>query len=147
MTDVYFKGGRSTAGSLTRLQRMLRDQDLPIHLYEEFHHPEIVIFGLDPVIMHRLINDVGNQVRNGARYSDGEVSCELLEGYPCAFRLVNPLRYRETRGWAVWFYGSADFPVLQLFWPDKKSGFPWESGFDESLRVKQPDLSTTPAPS
>jgi hypothetical protein len=33
--------------------------------YEEFGHPEIIIFGLAEETMHRLINDVGKQVRSG----------------------------------------------------------------------------------
>src|SRR5437016_1622877 len=34
-------------------------------LYENFHHPEIVLFGLDLEVMHRLINNAGSQIRDG----------------------------------------------------------------------------------
>lgn len=114
-------------------------------LYEEFQHPEIIIFGLDSAIMHEVINCTGDLVRKGARYGDGDVTGELLEGYNCAFRQVNPLQYRETCNWAVWFYGDSEFPVLQLFWPDKRGRFPWDEEFTESLRDLQPDLSKPPA--
>ena len=110
-------------------------------LYEEFQHPEIIIFGLDSATMHGIINVAGEQVRKGARYREGDVTGDLLEGYNCAFRQVNPLQYRETCSWAVWFYGNSEFPVLQLFWPDKRNRFPWDDGFTESLRSLQPDLS------
>lgn len=93
-------------------------------LYEEFQHPEIITFGLAPDVMHRLIDDVGKQIQNGTRYRDGAISRQLLEGLPCAFRSVNPLHYRETFTWAVWFYENASFPALQLFWPDKDCRFP-----------------------
>lgn len=114
-------------------------------LYEEFQHPEIVIFGLDSELMHSVINDAGDQVRKGVRYRDGDVTGELLEGCDCAFRRVNPLQYSEFFGWAVWFHGNSAFPALQMFWPDKMGRFPWEDGFTESLRAFQPDLSKPPA--
>ncbi len=114
-------------------------------LYEEFRHPEIIIFGLDSAIMHDIINNAGEQIQNGVRYRAGGVTGELLEGYNCAFRQVNPLQYRETCSWAVWFYGNSEFPVLQLFWPDKGNKFPWDEGFTGSPRNFQPDLSTPPS--
>jgi Domain of unknown function (DUF4262) len=114
-------------------------------LYEEFGHPEIIIFGLAEETMHRLINDVGKQVRSGVKYSAGDRTSGLLNGYSCAFSMVNPLHYRETCTWTVWFYESDRFPALQLFWPDKLNRFPWEPDFDEQLRDRQPDLSQPPA--
>jgi hypothetical protein len=113
-------------------------------LYEEFSHPEIIIFGLPDETMHRLINDVGNRVRGGAKYSAGDETSDLLKGYTCAFRTVNPLQYRKTLTWALWFYGNANFPALQLFWPDKLNRFPWDPDFREQLRDRQPDLSEPP---
>jgi hypothetical protein len=114
-------------------------------LYQEFQHPEIIVFGLDSEIMHDIINNAGDEIRKGARYCAGDVTGELLEGYNCAFRGVNALQYRETCSWAFWFYGNLDFPVLQLFWPDKRGRFPWDEGFTESMRELQPDLSQPPA--
>jgi hypothetical protein len=114
-------------------------------LYQEFQHPEIIVFGLDSAIMHAIINDAGDQIRKGARFREGDVTGELLRGYNCAFRQVNTLQYHDTCSWAVWFYGNSDFPVLQLFWPDKKGRFPWDEDFTDSMRELQPDLSQPPA--
>jgi hypothetical protein len=114
-------------------------------LYEEFGHPEIIVFGLAGETMHRLINDVGKLVRRGAKYSAGDQTSDLLKGHSCAFGVVNPLRYRKTCTWTVWFYESERFPALQLFWPDKQNRFPWEPDFEEQLRDRQPDLSQPPA--
>jgi Domain of unknown function (DUF4262) len=84
-------------------------------LYEEFGHPEIIIFGLPEETMHQLINDVGKQVRSGTKYSAGDRTSDLLKGYSCEFRSVSPLQYRKTCTWTVWFYGNANFPALQLW--------------------------------
>jgi hypothetical protein len=110
-------------------------------LYEEFKHPELIVFGIHPAIMHQLINNAGELIKSGNRYRDGDVVPGLLEGFTCALRSVNPQRYLETCAWAVWFYEHASFPVLQMFWPDKGGRFPWDAGFTESLRGRQPDLS------
>jgi hypothetical protein len=59
-------------------------------LYENFHHPEIVIFGLDLEVMHRLINDVGARIRQGQTFEDRQMYGDLLQSHPCAFRRVNP---------------------------------------------------------
>jgi hypothetical protein len=114
-------------------------------LYEEFSHPEIIIFGLPEETMHRLINDVGSRVRSGAKFSAGDRSSDLLKGYTCAFGTVSPLQYRKICTCAVWFYGNNSFPALQLFWPDKQNQLPWEAGFSEQLRDRQPDLSEPPS--
>jgi len=131
------------------VNRIAEDADGPAFaysfgLYEEFGHPEIIIFGLPEGTMQQLINDVGRRVRSGVRYATGDVSSELIENYTCAFRAVNPLQYRNTFTWTVWFYERESFPALQLFWPDKQGKFPWEAGFKEQLRHRQPDLSRAP---
>jgi len=114
-------------------------------LYEEFRHPEIIICGLPEETMRQLINDVGARVRSGTEYGAGDRTGDLIEGYTCMFRGVNPLRYDRTCTWAVWFYGNRSFPTLQLFWPDKQNRFPREPEFSEQLRHCQPDLSEPPA--
>lgn len=34
-------------------------------------------------------------------------------------------------GWATWYYDGADFPALQLVYPDLKNRFPSDEGFDQ----------------
>jgi hypothetical protein len=113
-------------------------------LYEEFKHPELIILGLSYEAMHRVINDAGTQIKNGKQFVHGDTAMGLFADYPCSFRHVNPLQYRRTLSWAMWFYGDANFPALQLFWPDKQNHFPWDAAFNESLRKLQPDLSEPP---
>lgn len=114
-------------------------------LYERFQQPEIIIFGLPPDIMHRLIDDIGKLMGAGKRYNDGDETRDLLEDYACVLRRVNPLRYRETLTWTAWFYESCTFPALQLFWPDKAGRFPWDSECSASVRRRQPDLTRSSA--
>jgi hypothetical protein len=70
-------------------------------LYEEFGHPEIIIFGLPLETMHHLINDIGNRVRDGHKYSAGDRDEGLLRGYSCLFGNVSPRQYPRTFAWAM----------------------------------------------
>jgi hypothetical protein len=78
-------------------------------LYEEFGHPEIIVFGLAEETMHRLINDVGKLVRCGAEYSAGDQTSDLLKGHTCAFGMVNPLQYRGLARGPCGFTRARDF--------------------------------------
>jgi len=90
--------------------------------------------------MHQLINDAGEQIRKGQQYGDGQQHGDLLDGYPCAFRLVSREKYDFHLTYAQWFYKGSDFPALQMVWPDMDSRFPWEADFDERYRRDQPAL-------
>jgi hypothetical protein len=109
-------------------------------LYENFLHPELIIFGLDLDVMHRLIDDAAKRIRRGHRYEEGRRYDDLLQVYPCEFRKVDPSRHNGLVNWAIWYYQSLPFPVVQLVWPDPAGLFPWEAGFDERYRERQPTL-------
>jgi hypothetical protein len=106
-------------------------------LYENFKHPEIIIFGLELGMMHELINGAGKRIRQGRGYKERHRYNDLLKGYQCEFRKVNPIRYDGLLNYAIWYYNGSRFPVLQLVWPDQTGLFPWEDGFDEHFRKKQ----------
>jgi hypothetical protein len=109
-------------------------------LYENFHHPEIVLFGLDLEIMHGLINAAGSRIREGQKYDEGQKYGDLLLCFRCEFRRVNPTRYDGLLNYSIWYYEGSHFPVFQLVWPDKAGLFPWDDGFDERFRNDQPLL-------
>ena len=67
-----------------------------VGLYHTLRHPEIAIIGLPPGVAHQLINDAGNQVRDGEHFVDRAVSAELLKGYSCTFQSVPAPSMRAT---------------------------------------------------
>jgi Domain of unknown function (DUF4262) len=111
-----------------------------IGLYENFKHPEIILFGLDLRAMHQVINDVGKRIREGERFSEAHRYDDLFEGYECEFRKVNSNHYDGLLNYAIWYYKDEPFPALQLIWPDSAGVFPWEEGYDERFRKEQPSL-------
>lgn len=112
-----------------------------IGLHETFKHPEIIVFGLPLPTMHALLNECGALIRDGARFSDGASSADVLEGYDVRFRTVGARESHQTfLGYGLRFYGKRRFEVLQCVWPDKAHKFPGEDGAEAFLLAAQPML-------
>jgi hypothetical protein len=112
-----------------------------IGLYENFGHPEVIVFGLSIDVMHLMINGIGDRIKEGGRYGDVDESGDVLEGYNVIFRTVELKHYPEYFGYANWFYQGDQFPALQCIWPDSLHRFPWHHSFNQSLAARQPILS------
>lgn len=112
-----------------------------IGLYANYKHPEIIICGMDQQTAHTVINCcIGDLIKEGKVFSDGQTSSELLQGYDCAFREVSVVHYQEYLGQAQWFYQGNAFPCLQCFWPDEQGKFPWDEDADSDCKELQPLL-------
>ncbi|MBC8143777.1 MAG: DUF4262 domain-containing protein [Armatimonadetes bacterium] len=112
-----------------------------VGLTYRFAHAEIIIFGLSNEVMHSILNVVGTDIKNGKRFVANTQVGGIVEGYDCAFAPVNQTQHNEYLGYCVWLYKKSGFDVLQCFWTDKAGRFPWEDGFPEPLKAKQPILS------
>ena len=111
-----------------------------IGLYKSFQHPEIVFAGLNLNDRLVVVNDIGERIRGGEIFEPGKEYSDLLEVYNCTFCSVGKENYKEYLGSAIWYYEGTNFPVLQCVWPDFKHKFPWDEGFDETMRDSQPLL-------
>lgn len=111
-----------------------------IGLFHTFNHPEVLMFGLRLEAMHQVINAVGLQIRAGRRLDPDTEVDDLLEGYRCTFKVVDPVWYELVLGYATWYYKGHAFPTLQCFWPDRDHRFPWDPRFDSALIARQPLL-------
>jgi hypothetical protein len=111
-----------------------------VGLYRTFGHAEVIVLGLDLDLMHRMINLIGDEVRQGRRFDDGGTASGILEGYDVRFHAVVRRHHAEHFGYAHWFYKGDDFPALQCLWPDKQGRFPTDGDFAEPLRARQPLL-------
>jgi hypothetical protein len=112
-----------------------------IGLYLSFGHPELLVAGLPPEKAMPIVNLIGERVAKGEAFASGTVSTEILRNLPVSFRAVDPAHYPEWIGLGLWFYRSlrpGELPLLQIVWPDREGRFPWDEGFDESLRAFQP---------
>jgi len=111
-----------------------------IGLEHSFSHPEVLIFGMELELLHRLLNHVGALVRTGRRFDDVERPAGVLEKHPPAFRPVLARWHGAFVGNAAWFYRERPFRVLQCFWPDAAGHLPWDANFDPAWAGRQPLL-------
>jgi uncharacterized protein DUF4262 len=111
-----------------------------IGLYRTFHHPEIVVFGLNHELMHSIINSIGSEIKSGKSFKPDTPFSELIEGYDCILKKVKVNWYSPFLGYANWFYQNTDYPALQCVWPDKKGCYPWDPAFDPNWLWAQPLL-------
>lgn len=111
-----------------------------VGLWENFEHPEVILFGLPPDVAIDLLNGLADEVDDGKQFVDGTKHDGLLANYPVRFVAVPREQYRDFLGTARWAYESDDFPAVQLVWPDKQGRWPWDAGVREAFRELQPVL-------
>jgi hypothetical protein len=115
-----------------------------VGVFDTCGKPEVITVGLRQETAHFLLNEAARRLRSGINLAEGRHR-EMVGEVECEFRPVDPRWVRHLMGWAMWYYGGADFPVLQAVYPDLDNRFPEESGFDEAFRrpLLQPDAAQT----
>lgn len=115
-----------------------------IGLHRSFGHPEVIVFGLPIPVLQAVVDVIGDRVRRGARFNDGDLSEDILTGLPVRFRAVSRSHLDAYLGQAVRHHGGREFPVLQVFWPDRRGRFPGEPGAPADGAGSQPSLQGEP---
>jgi hypothetical protein len=103
------------------------------------HHPELLIFDVDPDTATLVLNVLGDRVRSGRDLVPGRLL--TIKGW--AHRIVpeelpNPddILFEANR-----FYGRP-VPALQLTYDDRKGRFPWHPRHDSSHAQPRPGSFT-----
>jgi hypothetical protein len=125
------------------------DEDNPgfaytVGLGTSFAHPEVIVLGLDPSVMHEMLNAIGELVSQGSAFHTGESSPDVLAGYEVQFVEVSPAAFDSYLGRAVEYYDGGQFSSLQCIWPDKEGRYPWTAGVSDWVRWSQPALTDGP---
>jgi hypothetical protein len=115
-----------------------------IGLFATYGHPEIVVVGLPGNRAHHFINNLADEIKDGATFEAGSRYRHVIEGFDVMFLRVEPAMYREHFGRALDYYGGLGFPVVQMVWPDRHNVFPWERSCDAGIRDLQPVLARRP---
>jgi len=121
------------------IMHVLGDEENPpfsysVGLFENYLHPEIIIIGLKNELAQVLLNNMAFEIKNGKNFTVGEFHEDVLDDFLCYFGEVPKKEYREYVGWALWFYESYDFPLVQCVYPTVKGKFAWEKDFPEDAR-------------
>jgi hypothetical protein len=116
-----------------------------IGLWHKYQLPEVIVVGLDYKLAQIMLNNLHISIRDEEKtYADGTAATDILAGYVCFFKTVKRDSYGDWFAADRWFYAGADFPAVQLLWPNTSNVYPWESEADDFLRWSQPILSELP---
>jgi hypothetical protein len=107
--------------------------------------PELIIFGLKPDVMHSMIWEMTRQIQAGRTIATDAVFNDLIVGFPCIVKPVDPAWLYEYFGYACWYYDYRQkleqLQACQIFWPGKLDGlFPWQQGCSDEVTAAQPLL-------
>lgn len=111
-----------------------------VGLYNSFKHPEIVIIGLRPELAHVLVNNIGEDIKNGLKLESGKFYSNILDNFDCLMINVDKDKYEEYFGYGLWYYRDTHFPVLQCIYPTIKGIYPWEDNWPKDIKSLQPLL-------
>lgn len=100
-------------------------------------HPELLMSGLDPQLMHHALNDVAQRVMAGRRYAAGDVLEGVLGGVPVVLERLADAALADTVTWAGWFHRARP-EALVVVWPSTSGVFAWQPGAPDALDELQP---------
>ncbi len=106
--------------------------------------PELIVFGLPTEVGNFVVNEYAGRLREGEGIEAGDFLDGFLEAHPVTFVAVaDPGLVKRYATWTGWFYERRPFPLLQLVYPDSRSGaFPWQAGYRDDWRAHQPLLGS-----
>ena len=102
----------------------------------------MIVVGLPEKVAEDLLNAVTDAIDEGKRFKHGENHSDLLVGYPVRFLDVPGDKVANYMDTAKWAYAGAEFPVMQLVWPDKQHRWPWQEGVRQLFREGQPIIGS-----
>lgn len=116
------------------------DWAFSIGLYENFEQPEVLVFGLAPHLMRAVIADAAALARNEEAITADDQPRAFRHRLTCRPRALHKKWYEAALGWGSWYYGTDDFPVVQLIWADGEGDFPFDENFHPDRYHEQPLL-------
>ena len=102
---------------------------------------EIAVFGLTPVAANGLIGLVVDALRGGTEIPLGVELVGLLDNeLRCMFAPIDLDVHGGAFVTAAAWYRGEPFSMVQLLYPDRNGFMPYETGFEQRLRLAQPVL-------
>jgi len=108
-----------------------------------FRHPEVVIFGLQPVAARGLLEMMADHLEAGGELPQG-VFIGLLDNELRSALLPTAPEDVEGLFPDADAFNGGDYRVSQFVWPDRNGLLPWDEGYDERLRLAQPVIGSFP---
>lgn len=109
-------------------------------LWKTWGHPELICFGLPVNTLQQVLNTAGELIKNGAQLQTDKSYDDFFEQSEVRVLQVDKENLGDYFGYALDYYKTESLPALQLVWQDRKQLFPWEEGFEQEFRYRQPLL-------
>ena len=112
-----------------------------IGLTETYDHPELLLFAIPLHAARLVLDDLILAIKTGQRIEDGALLTTVPE-QPLAARLITPEMAAPFTRQLRYFYRNRRTPpeVIQLIISDQNGVLPWQPGFNEAIRMHQPEL-------
>lgn len=105
--------------------------------------PDVAVFGLTPVAANGLVTLVADACRGGTAIPLGIELVGLLDNdLRCVFAPIEPEVLPIWFDTALAWYAGAPSTFVQLMYPDRNGFLPYETGYDQRLRLAQPVVGT-----
>ncbi len=104
-------------------------------LWRTYEHPELILVGRWRHA-HEYLNVLAELIGEGQRFTAGDTTTEVLDGYEVAFGAVSEHRRKELLTWADWLNRRRHFEALQVVLPDRSGHWPQDpqyAGFPQPL--------------
>lgn len=111
-----------------------------IGLWEQYQHPEIILFGLPVGMMQSILNEIGERLKSGARINCHQLNDDFFENGKAIFLTVDISNVADYFGYAIKYYKEKSFDAIEMIWTDRNLKFPWEENFEVEYKFKQPLL-------
>jgi hypothetical protein len=101
--------------------------------------PDVALFGLTPVAANGLVTLVADACRGGTDIPLGVELVGLLDNdLRCLFAPIDLDTEAHLFSTAAAWYRGEPFSMVQLIYPDRNGFMPYESGFEQRMRLAQP---------
>jgi hypothetical protein len=90
-------------------------------LYHSYQHPEIVIFGLDLSIMHKIVNNIGDEVKKGTTFEPGKQYQRSSRAADAVSAQWNRITTSSISAGPFGFTGTTGFRHCSASGPTKKA--------------------------
>lgn len=111
-----------------------------VGLWKNYHHPELISFGLTTGTLQSILNIGGELAKAGKSLEVDTDYDDFFNNGTAQFLQVDPRNLNDYFGYAIWFNDENIFPALQLVWTDRNNKYPWNQDFEKEYVFRQPLL-------
>lgn len=111
-----------------------------IGLWEQYQHPEIILFGLPPSMMQQVLNEAAALIKDGEKITVAQSYTDFFENGQATCIAVDERNIPDYFAYAIQYYQGLPFDAVQLVWTDRHYKLPWEENFETEFKHKQPLL-------